>query len=105
MTFTELLIYGAATWRLASLFVQESGPFDIFVWVRERAGIIHDEDKHPIGIPETFFGQLFSGVWGSSVWVAFLGGFVILCFPAWSLKMATVFAFSTVAILIDRFLS
>lgn len=105
MTFTELLIYGAATWRIASLLVRERGPFDVFVRIREKVGILHDDEKEPVGYPETFFGELLSCVWCSSIWVALLWGFVILILPLWSLKIAMIFAFSTIAIVIDKFLS
>lgn len=105
MTFTEFLIYGAATWRIASLFVQERGPFDVFVKIRERFGFIHDDEGAVIGIPENFFGELLSCVWCSSIWVALFWGIMIFLFPALSLKIAMIFAFSTIAVVIDNRLS
>lgn len=104
MTIAELLVYGAATWRIASMFVRERGPFDVFVWIRERAGIVHDDEKAPIGYPDTFFGGLLSCVWCSSMWVAVFLGILILLVPAWSLTIAMVFAFSTIAAMIDSWI-
>jgi len=104
MTLTEFLIYGAATWRIASLLVQENGPFHIFRWMRERFGIIHDDEDNVVGIPHTFFGELLSCVWCSSIWVAIFLGIVILVIPSWSLKIAMVFAFSTIAVMIEKWL-
>lgn len=101
MTFTELLIYGAATWRIASIITQECGPFHIFINLREKVGIIHDEECVPIAWPDTFFGELLSCVWCSSIWVALFWGIMIFLSPALSLKIATIFAFSTVAVMIN----
>lgn len=105
MTIVELLIYGAATWRIASLFVQESGPFDIFTRIRELEGIRHDDEGNILATPNTFFGELLSCIWCSSLWVALFWGIVILVFPAVALKIAMVFAFSTIAVMIDKWLS
>lgn len=105
MKVTDLLIYGLATWRLASLFVQEDGPFDVFVKLRELAGIEHDENKEPYIIPDNFFAGILSCVWCCSMWAALLWGVIYLLFPVWSLKIAMVFAFSTIAIVIDKYLS
>jgi len=76
-----------------------------FKWIRERFGIIHDEDDNVVGIPDTFFGELLSCVWCSSIWVSIFWGIAILLLPAWSLKIAMVFAFSTIAVMIEKFLS
>lgn len=98
----ELLIYGLATWRIASLFVNEAGPGDIFLHIRSWAGISHDENKKPAMIPDGFFPGILSCVWCCSIWA---GAFwaLLACFaPLLALPIASVFAFSTLAILIQE---
>jgi len=99
---TELVIFGLATWRIASLLVQEDGPFYMFYRLREKVGIGHDENRKVFMIPDRFFAQVLSCVWCSSIWV----GFGWLAFWLWTpeiaLKIAAAFSFSTVAIMIDR---
>lgn len=58
-----------ATWRLSSLLVNESGPFDMFLRVRKLAGIEHDDEKKPTIIHDRFFAGLLSCVWCTSIWV------------------------------------
>lgn len=80
-----LLVGILATYRLTSLLHREAGPFNMFVWVRERFGIIHDVLGFPHGYPDTMFGKLFECFWCLSVWsgtgvavVLLLGGWWIL---------------------------
>jgi hypothetical protein len=99
-TLAEILIYCLAVWRVASLFVQESGPAFVFKRIREWAGIVHDGEEVAI-IPDTFFAQVLSCVWCSSIWIAFFWTIFWLFSPEWSLKLAVPFAFSTGAIWLD----
>lgn len=97
----NLFIYGLAIWRIASLFVRETGPFNLFVKIRKLAGIIHDENGTPVGIPDGFFAGILSCVWCCSIWLSIGMTIFWLFFPEPSLKFSVVFAFSAVAILID----
>lgn len=63
----DLPIYGAATWRVTYMLVNETGPFDIFVKLRELWGIKHDEDGVPLLFPH---GVPLACMWCTSVWVA-----------------------------------
>lgn len=93
MTATQFVIYGFALWRISSLFVNEEGPFHIFKWLRELAGIKH-HDTGAIGhVPERFLAQALSCMWCLSLWVSF----VFIPF----FGFATAFALSAFAILID----
>ena len=101
LTITELLIYGMAVWRISSLFVREDGPALIFRRIREKAGITHDASGEVAIIPDTLRAGVLSCVWCASIWVSFFLTIFWLASPEWSLKFAVIFAFSSVAILID----
>lgn len=101
LTLTEILVHGLAVWRVASLFVNEAGPFSIFLKIREYFGIKHYDNGLVAVIPDTFFAQLLSCVWCASLWVGIFFTLFYLYDPNLSLKIAMVFSFSTIAILIE----
>jgi hypothetical protein len=105
MTPTLLIIFGLATWRVSSLLVNEGGPFGIFLKLRRLAGIVHDNEGKPLMVPNGFFAELLSCVFCSSIWVG--TGWLIfwLLFPYAATILATAFSFSTIAILLDRYIS
>ncbi len=72
MTFEEVLIIGVAAWRLARFAVYETGPGGIMRWLRERAGIAHDDDGDVVSVPDTFPGTLLACVWCASAWTAMI---------------------------------
>lgn len=100
----SLLIYGMATWRVASMFVTETGPGEMFLKLRARIGITHDDAKQPIIVPDGFFPGIFSCVWCCSVWVGAFWMLFDLFYPWVALRLATALAFSATAILIQRFI-
>lgn len=55
------------------MLVNEQGPNNIFVKIRELTGIEHDEDHVPIVLPDN---SVFKCLWCTSVWVAFAMLFV-----------------------------
>lgn len=102
MTFLTIFIYILATWRVASLFVKEKGPGDIFLHIREMAGIQHDEDKEIFMVPDGFLPGLLSCIWCASLWVA---GFWILldwALPFAAIRLASIFAVSAGAIWVEK---
>jgi hypothetical protein len=63
----EKMIYillSFATWRISSLLVNENGPWNIFLRLRQRAGL-----ENAIEIPDGFFPGVLSCVWCCSMWV------------------------------------
>lgn len=105
MTTATIVIFGLATWRVSSLLVGEDGPFYIFRKIREKFGITHDENGKPLAIPDGFFAQLLSCVFCASIWIG-TGWLVFwLLSPDIAVKFAAVFSFSTIAILLDKYIS
>lgn len=97
----DLIVYILAVWRIANLFVNESGPLHIFMKLREWAGIRHDDTGVPMEIPDNFSAQVLSCTWCFSIWVGFFLTAFWLISPEWSLKFAVPFAFSAGAVCIE----
>ena len=97
MSLTNVIIYGMAVWRMASMLVNETGPWNMFLKLRYWAGIEHEGM-----IPDNFFGGVLSCVWCTSIWIAFFFTVFLLLSPKWSLVLAVSLSFSTVAIIIDK---
>lgn len=100
----ELVLFSLATWRLASLFVREVGPFKMFVRVRALVGIQHDPMGIPYGYPDNLLAGILSCTWCSSIWIALFWVLFWLITPLTATKIATVFALSAGAILIDKWM-
>lgn len=101
MELTKLLIYALAAWRISSIFVNEGGPFDVFLKIRTRiAGIRYDEfrENEISVIPGNILAGILSCVWCCSVWVGFFFSLFWLIFPTISLIFAVPFALSALAI-------
>lgn len=101
----EILIFGMATWRIASMLVNEDGPWYVFLELRKRVGIAYDDLGQIDSIRENLPASILSCVWCCSVWIAFGWGLAYLLSPIVVLKIATALSFSTVAIVIDNLLS
>ena len=104
MTPLEFIIFGLATWRISSLLVNETGPFDVFVKIREVFWIKH-KDKAPYEYPETFFAQLLSCVWCVSVWV---GLFVTLAWffvPSVAFLVCLPLSLSAIAVVVQKIIT
>lgn len=102
MDVLELIVLALATWRVAIMFVRETGPFFIFKRIREAVGITHDQDGAILQIPDTLFAGLLSCMWCASVWVAAIWMVFWYFFPEPTSLVAVVFCLSAVAILLDR---
>ena len=102
MEIQNLIVYILAVWRIANLFVNERGPFDLFLKIRSVAGITHDENGFALEIPETFFGQLLSCVWCSSIWIALFITVLWFVSSEWALRFAVIFALSGGAVLLEE---
>lgn len=73
MDSLTLIIAILATWRLSAMLSYEAGPFNVFIEIRELAGIIHDDFGQKNIVPPTFWAELLDCVWCLSVWI---GAFV-----------------------------
>lgn len=98
MTLIEFIVFGLATWRIASLLVDEPGPFRIFIRIRSLVGITHDADDNVAVIPDGFLPELLSCVWCTSIWVGLSCTILYRIMPQVSFYLALPFALSAVAI-------
>jgi hypothetical protein len=101
MDLTTLLLLGLATWRLSAFLVRDTGPFSIFLRLRELAGITHDENHEVLGVPDRLFAGVLSCVWCASTWIGFGWLAFWLYFPKPALLLAAGFSLSTLAVLVD----
>ena len=92
MTPLTLAVYSLATWRLASLLCCEDGPADIFKRLRSFVA------------PSPLWSGLLGCVWCCSVWVGAGWAAVDAVAPAIALRVAVMFAFSAVAVIVQRWM-
>lgn len=98
---TELIVLAFAVWRVAHLLASESGPFHVFVWLRERIGIGHDEDGEPNMWPHNYFGEMFECVYCLTMNVAIVAAVAWFFFPTPVFYLAIPFALSAAAIILN----
>lgn len=98
MTPFQLIVFGLATWRVASLFVNEDGPWFIFNKLRHRAGIRNME------IGPGFLAQLLSCIWCFSLYAGVGWILFYLWQPTIAFLCACAFALSAIAIFISAVL-
>lgn len=96
------LIIALAAWRLAVLLVAERGPFDAALRLREMAGIVHDDEGEPVGIPETTIARALACVWCSSVWTAMLTVAAWVYAPVVVVVLAAAGVAAIVQVTVDR---
>jgi len=101
MTTLDFIVYCLATWRISSLLVNEAGPFDVFVKIREVFGIKH-KDGVPYEYPDTFFAQLLSCIWCTSIWVAIFLTLFWAVYPSALFVASLPFAISAGAIFFEK---
>lgn len=96
MSYTDLLVQvalaGLGGWRLASLLVNEDGPWNVFRRIRGLGGLREGD----LEIPGGFFPGLFSCIWCMTVWTStavfvFASAFPVLAAlpAAWAVAMLT----------------
>lgn len=91
----QAILIGLATWRIASLLVNEDGPFNVFLQFRHLLGL----DK--IGEIKGFLPTLFGCVWCISIWTA------VAMWGLWELEPIAVMmiAAMTIALTVERWMS
>ena len=105
MQISELIIFSLAVWRISSLFVNETGPLDIFVRIRKLSGIEHDEEGIPYLIPHNLFAGILSCVWCCSIWISIFWTVFWFFSPNLSMICAVPFTLSALAILLNKFIN
>lgn len=104
MTLLEIAVFGLATWRIASLFVNESGPWFVFERLRTWSGIYWHLSKDGgdiLIVPDKFLPQVISCVWCLSLYIGAAWVQFFVFFPTAAFYVALPFALSTIVILID----
>jgi hypothetical protein len=89
----ELVLVGFAAWRMASLLVNENGPFGIFERVREAFGV--PKQGEIIG----FLPTLFTCIWCMTVWTS------LLMWATYQVEdtIVLIIAAMSVALLVERY--
>jgi len=83
MTLLTLIILSLAVWRISSLLVQEDGPYQVLLTIRN-------------------YTKLFDCIWCMSVWVGISITVFWVLMPEYAIILALPFALSAVAIMFDR---
>ena len=78
----EAILAGLAGWRIASLLVNEDGPFDVFARLRHRVGIREGEPYD-----DNVLTGVLSCVWCCSVWTAGLSYAVAEWWAVWPVAL------------------
>lgn len=109
MSFIEFFILALAAWRLTNLLVNEDGPLDIFLKLREYLGVYHSggyEEYLEKPVYEQILVGLFQCIWCMSVWVS-----GVICLFAWFFGAIPIqwmppyiLAVSTSVIVADKFI-
>lgn len=89
---TRFIRLSLATWRLASLLVNEAGLFSVFARLRRAAGVRTDNTGRKYADNE--LGELLTCVWCMSIWTA---GLVLIC-ERFAPRIVDVLALSAAAI-------
>jgi hypothetical protein len=100
MQILDFVILGLATWRLASLFAREAGPFDIFAKFRKFVGVYYNEKSEPCGSNVVSTGIICT--WCNSVWFGMFWMVVFFITPM-VIWLALPLALSACAIIFDCF--
>ncbi|MFA5673927.1 MAG: DUF1360 domain-containing protein [Thermovirgaceae bacterium] len=94
----EILIIAAAAWRIVTFIQDEAGPFAVMYHIRRLLGVVHDDDRCPVGWPDNLIGSLLKCAWCLSFWV----GVIMYLFWLLTPIIPLIFAISTGAILISE---
>ncbi len=100
----DYVIMAFATFRFAIFFTQERGPGDIFLKIREAAGIQHDTLGEPDMWTENFIAEVLTCVWCFSMWFSFGVVIAYAVVPVWTIWICLPFSLSSVALLANNIL-
>ena len=100
----SLLILVLACWRLTSLLVRESGPFEMFAKFRHLIGVRTVEGSStPYGT--NIIAETLSCDWCCSMWIGIALGIVYVIEPELTILASLPFALSAGAIIVERILN
>ena len=95
----SFIILSLAVWRIASLFANESGPWDIFLKFRIFLGVEFGEYG---AIGTNGRSRLIICVWCSSIWIGGLAALLYYIAPWETIIVLALFALSAVAVLVEE---
>lgn len=95
VTIETLIIAILATWRISSMIYYEYGPWDIFLKIREAAGVQFTDET---GRPLSFWGKQLKCFWCITFYVAFIV-WPVTVYVSWALVP---FALSGGALLLSQ---
>lgn len=100
MKIADLLIGGAATWRITHLLLYENGPFRLLRRARVLFGVVYAEDDSNDLV--SFKYEITTCPWCLSVWVAMVVTLLLRLFSGarWLLLP---FTFSMMSVTVSRF--
>ena len=98
----DIIILILATWRISSLLVDESGPFQMFEALRCWMGIRYNE--YGISYSTMEWTGMFTCLWCMSVWIGVIVTILYATIPLYTTIMLMPFALSTGAIIVKGFL-
>lgn len=101
----DFLILGLAVWRATSLLVKENGPWNVFAWLRARAGIVEmrlgDRPEVHRAVPDTFLAGVLDCVWCCSMWTGGAAAVLYFFSPEVTIWFSLPLALSAVAVWIE----
>lgn len=98
MGFELLIVVALASFRIASLLVDEAGPFDMFGKLRHLVGVRYNAQSERIG--ESELAKAFNCVWCLSIWSGFVLAVLMFFFPDITFWLCMPFALSGAAIIL-----
>lgn len=101
MNHLDFFVAILSTWRISAMLSYERGTFGIFLKLREKIGIMHDDNGEIIDSNGSLLAELFECIWCLSVWVALFVGLIVYFCPV-CVWLFYPFALSAGAILVER---
>lgn len=104
ITIADLFLLSLATWRVSSLLVNEAGPNDYLARMRYWVGVRCDENSGA-SYGKNVISDMLLCVWCVSIWVGLLFYIFYVIWPVGARVVASPFAISAIAIVVDRLTS
>lgn len=102
MTLTHIAVASLALWRISWLFTHERGPGDVFLRIRARFGVTHDDSGEPDTWSSNYGSALLTCFWCFSAAMAVPYAALWYLVPGAALWLSVPFAVSAGAIIVGR---